>query len=205
MGPIVPEILVPFPEPLAKMRPAAEVRSTLLASSMQSLRERGLFERYAQLLEPEHRSIILDCAIGQWFPIEVGFAHYRACDRLGLSNEEQVQIGVDVSKRIHDTFLGVVAKMARGIGVTPWTLLSKSNLLFGRLFRGGGGTQISKYGPKEAGLEIARLPLLDIPYFRNGLRGIYLAGIRLTCDTAHVRVTDVRSPREMMKLRISWV
>ena len=80
-------------------------------------------------------------------PLAVGIAHYETCDRLGLSLEAQKDIGSDVSRRIHETFLGVLVKMVKGVGVTPWTVLGKGNQLFGRIVKGG-GLQVTKWAPK---------------------------------------------------------
>src|SRR5205823_11657273 len=118
---------------------------------------------------------------------EVGAAHHTACNTLVPDFDDQVAIGAEVSEKIHGTFVGVVVKMAHNAGVNPWTLLPKGNQIYGRLFRGGGGTRIVKLGPKEARAEIAGTPLLSIPYFRNAIRGIYQAGIALFCARVYVK------------------
>ncbi|HET9955124.1 MAG TPA: hypothetical protein VFQ61_11505 [Polyangiaceae bacterium] len=178
------EIVLPFPDAPGV---AAYIRSTLLTSSLQSLRARGLEEKHSRLLPPEHRDTILSCVAGQWLPIAVGAAHYEACGKLGLSAAEQHEVGRSVSKQIHETLLGLTVKMARGVGLTPWTLLAKGNTLFSRLFRGG-GTQITRLGASSARIEIAGLPLLEIPYFRNAVSGTYAAGIELLGRGASVRL-----------------
>jgi len=200
------EIFLPFPEPLARLEAVTEIRSTLIASSLQALKTRGLLERYTELLPEEFRGTILHCIAGQWFPLSVGFAHYQACDDLGLSIEVQKDIGSDVSRRIHETFLGVIVQMAKGVGVTPWTVLAKGNQLFARIAKGG-GLQVTKLGPKDAQIEIARLPLLEIPYFRTAAQGIYQVAIGMFAKRAHVRfvASQSRTPGEMTTLHVSWV
>lgn len=200
------EIFLPFPEPLSRLETVSEVRSTLIASSLQALKTRGLLERYTELLPKEFHDTVLHCIAGQWFPLAVGFAHYQACDSLGLSLEEQREIGSDVSRRIHETFLGVLVQMAKGVGVTPWTVLGKGNQLFARIVKGG-GLQVSKLGPKDAQIEIARLPLLEIPYFRTAAQGIYQVAIGMFAKRAHVRFVAAQSrvPGELTTLHVSWV
>ena len=83
------EIVLPFPAPFARLEKVTEIRSTLIASSIQALKTRGLLERYIELLPEEFRGTLPHCIAGQWFPLSTGFAHYEACDRLGLSLEEQ--------------------------------------------------------------------------------------------------------------------
>ncbi len=201
-----PEIILPFPAPLDRLQTVSEVRSTLIASSLQALKTRGLVERYTELLPAEHHQTILHCIAGQWFPLEVGIAHYETCDKLGLSLEEQKDIGSDVSRRIHETFLGVVLQMAKGVGVTPWTVLCKGNQVFGRIVKGG-GLQVTKLGPKDALIEIARLPLLEIPYFRTAAQGIYQVAIGMFAQRAHVRFVSAQSrvPGVLTTLHVSWV
>ena len=105
---------------------------------MQSLRSRGLFDRYATLLPDSHRDRVLNSVAGEWLKAEIAHAHYTACDALTLSVEEQIAMGHDVSRRTHETFLGLIVKMARGVGVTPWVVFPKINSLYMRIFRGGG-------------------------------------------------------------------
>ncbi|HEY3253131.1 MAG TPA: hypothetical protein VGJ91_04250, partial [Polyangiaceae bacterium] len=125
------------------------MRGTLLASSMQSLRSRGLFERYSTLLADSYRDRVLNSVAGEWLTTEIALAHYSACDALRLGVDEQIAMGRDVSRRTHETFLGLIVKMARGIGVTPWVVFPKINSLYLRIFRGG-GIQITRLGPKDA-------------------------------------------------------
>jgi hypothetical protein len=191
---------------LAALDPASEIRTTLIASSLQALRAHGHIERYQRLLPEQYRDKILQCIAGQWFPIAVGAAHYLACEGLGLSMEQQRAIGSDVSHRIHETFLGVVVKMAKGVGVTPWTALGRGNQLYARILRGG-GTQMTKLGPKDAQIELGRLPLLEIPYFRTAALGMYQTAIGLFATRAHVRLVAAQSqtPGYLTTMHASWV
>ena len=200
------EVILPFPVPRERLEVATEVRSTLIASSLQSLKARGHWERYTELLPEEHKSTILHCIAGEWFPLAVGFAHYETCDRLGLTIEQQREIGEDVSRRIHETFLGVVLQMAKGVGVTPWTIVPKANQIYGRILRGG-GVQVTKLGPKDASIEVAKLPLLEVPYFRVATCGIYQSAIGMFSKRAHVRLlpNESRSPGSLTTLHASWV
>ena len=113
------DIVCPFPEPIDVLAGLSHVRATLLASSMQTLRSRGLYDRYAALLDPAHRDAVLNSVALEWLPVERAFAHYAACDHLQLSADEQVAMGRDVSLRTQGSALGMLAKLARGVGVTP--------------------------------------------------------------------------------------
>lgn len=200
------EIILPFPAPLERLEPATEIRSTLIASSIQSLKQRGHWDRYSEMVPAEHRETIVHCIAGEWFPLTVGFAHYETCDSLQLTAEQQREIGEDVSRRIHETFLGVVLQMAKGVGVTPWTILPKGNQIYGRILRGG-GTRVTKLGPKDVQIEIARLPLLEIPYFRTAMQGIYQLAVGMFAKRTQVRLLAAQSrvPGTLTTLQVSWV
>jgi hypothetical protein len=196
------EIILDYPKTL---EPVTSVRSTLITSSLTSLRARGLFERYDALQTSPHRQKILNLVAGEWLPVEIAFAHYQACDALGLSVEEQVAIGKDVSRRIHDTFLSLVVKAARGVGVTPWLLLPQGNKMQGRLCIGG-GLRVCKLGPKSVRIELVRLPHLVIPYVRHGLLGLYTAAVELLASNVTARIVKSESadPARLFVLRIDW-
>lgn len=196
------ELILDYPKLL---EPVTAIRSTLLTSSLSSLRTRGLFERYDALQTSPHRHKILNLIAGEWLPLEVALAHYEACDALGLSESEQFAIGKDVSRRIHETFLSLVVKVARGVGVTPWILLPRGNSMNCRLSRGG-GIRIWKLGPKSVRIELARMPQLAVPYVRNGLVGLYAAAVELLAENVTARIVKSESlePARLLVLRIDW-
>jgi hypothetical protein len=198
------EIILPFPGPPDAIGMAKHFRSTLVASSLESLRRHNLFDRYRAIVPAEHREAILSTVAGLWLPIEVGLAHYEAVDRLGMTTEQQEQIGSEVSHKLQDTFLGTVMKMATNAGVTPWTLLPKGNQFYSRLFRGGGGTRVIKLGPKEARSDVVGLPLLSVPYFRHSLRGLYQGAISVFCTKCYVHEVIRKSSSTSTAFRISW-
>ncbi|HWO10724.1 MAG TPA: hypothetical protein VNN80_14625, partial [Polyangiaceae bacterium] len=55
------ELILDYPQPLA---PVTAIRSTLITSSLSSLRDRGLFERYDALQTSPHRHKILNVVAG---------------------------------------------------------------------------------------------------------------------------------------------
>jgi len=196
------EVLLEFPHPL---EPTTAVRSTLITSSLASLRELQLFDRYDALQRSPHRDTILNCVAGEWLELEVAFAHYRACDALGLTREEQIALGKAVSKRIHETFLRMIVTAARGVGVTPWVLLRRGDSLQARLNRGG-GIRLIRLAERVARVEIAKSPLLEVEYFRNALLGMYAAGVELLATNVSVRLLQNESlrPGDLTALRIEW-
>ena len=60
------------------------MRGTVIVSSLLGLRDGGHFDAYLPKLTPLHRDAIPQVVAGEWVPIELAMAHYRACDALGL-------------------------------------------------------------------------------------------------------------------------
>jgi hypothetical protein len=202
--PFQEEIIVPLSAPRDRIGPVTQFRSTLLTSSLKSLRDRNLGEKYLALLPEKHHDAVRACIAGVWLPIDLGMAHYQACEALGLPLEAQLAIGQEVGLKIQGTFLGTMLKLATGAGVTPWLALGQYQRLWDRLMVGG-GVVVTKVGPKEARLELVNVSLAGIPYFRTALRGVNTASCKLFCTAVYVE--EVRKMCSPMSLgfKISWV
>jgi hypothetical protein len=158
---------------------ATHVRSTLLQSSIKLLRQRGHFARYETLLPRELREEIVMTLAPTWLPVGHADSHYAACDRLGLGADELGKVGEAVGDQIQGTFLSTVARGARAAGLTPWTVLSNFDRLWGRLFHGG-SVEVQELGPKDARIEIRGIPKLSsLGYFRVGICGVVRAGAKM--------------------------
>jgi hypothetical protein len=196
------EIVVPFPAPRARLHSPTRIRSTLVASSLQALRDRGLFEPYVGALDTRWRGVVLDSVAGMWLPLDAGLAHYRACDGLGIPTPDQLAIGRDVGNRVQGTFIGTMIRAAKGAGATPWTGFSYTNRLYDRLFDGG-GCQVTKIGPKDAVMEVAANPTVGIAYFRNAMRGVWQVALELFCRRAYL--AEVHQTDTSCRVKVSWV
>jgi hypothetical protein len=201
------EILVPFPDRVA---PVTHVRSTLLTASLQALRQQGHFDRYLQGLPARYHDALLLNVAGQWLPVDVGVAHYRACEALALDAAQLDAIGSEVGRRAQGTFLGT---LVRATGMTPWPALLQAPRLMARLFQGG-GVEVAKLGPKEARVVCSGNPLATIPYFRVAFLSGARVGVELVSLKAYVRETThgggVGAPPthgtdDTISMRISWV
>ncbi len=196
--------LHPFPSPSTPTSRATEASSALLISSLQSLRERGLFDRYRTHLAEGDAKRILGAVVGEWVPVTLLAAHYAAADRLGLTPNEVVEAGVLVGDKIQATVLGTILRVARASGVTPWAAIANFQRLYERMFRGGGGTRVVKLGPKEARLEIAGLPLAHIAYFRGGTMGMIKGAGELFCERMFVREVPDKRTTTSVAYRCMW-
>jgi hypothetical protein len=195
------EELHPFPNPMPAE--VTEFKSTLLVSSLQSLRERSLFDRYRTFLSPADAESIPLTVAGLWIPIDVAVAHYTAMTSLRLTHAECAAAGAVVGEKIQATLLGTVARLARTGGVTPWTVLAQFQRLFERIFKGG-GTRVIKQGPKEARIDIRGLPLAAFPCFRAGFQGMIKSGGELFCARAYVSEVPRLCTDTTIGFRCAW-
>jgi hypothetical protein len=197
----VEEELHPFPSPMPTQ--VTEFKSTLLVSSLQSLRERRLFDRYRTFLSPADADSIPLSVAGLWMPLEVAIAHYAAVNALGLPYSESAAAGALVGEKIQATLLGTVARLARTGGVTPWTVLAQFQKLFERIFRGG-GTRVVRLGPKEARIDVSGLQLAQFPCFRAGFQGMIKSGGELFCTRAYVSEVPRLCTSTTIGYRCAW-
>jgi hypothetical protein len=200
------QVLLPYPGPRharAAVPVASQFRSTWLSSSLRALRERNLIDRYEQLLPPVHREAILGAVVGVWLPIEVALAHYRACDALELSTMDLVSIGREAAHHVHGTILGTFVRLAKGAGVTPWTVLVRLHDLWNRIWIGG-GVSVIKLGPKEARVEIVAWPVAESRYCRTAMRGVVTSIVDMFCERSYANeVTKFWTPSSIA-FRLSW-
>ena len=151
---------------------ATHLRHTLLASSRETLRRLGHFERYEALLGGDARSSLREIAMTPgWASIDHGVAHYAACDALGRTQEQLLEVGRAVGARIRGTALGTLARLAARGGVGPWTPLGQLDKLVARMCRGG-SVRVFREGPKNALVELGDNPIWGFDFCAYGMGGI---------------------------------
>jgi len=186
------------------VEPVTQIRSTQVAASVLALRARGYYERYLALLPARYHEPVLHSVPGTWLPIEVGVAHYRAADALGLSVEEQMAMGRGVAERIQNGLLGTLVRLAKTAGVTPWTGLEYTPRLWQRTLIGG-ACAVYQLVPKEARVEFHGVPeLAALPYFRHGFRGMFAGSGELFCRKVYVTDLVAFALRKVIGFRVSW-
>jgi hypothetical protein len=194
------EVLIPFSD---ADRLATELRSTLLTTSIRSLKTHGFFDAYLKHLPQAHHDAVTNAVAGVWLPIDEGVAHYTAIEELALTSVQIAQLGKDVGERVQGSILGLMVRTAKTSGLTPWTGLRNCRLFYERMFQGG-AVSLVKLGPKEARIELVRNPLFAIPYFRHGLRVIAMTGIELFCKKAYSYELPKFAGPASFAFRLSW-
>ena len=192
-----------------RLGPTRHMRSTILLGSMASLRKAGHFERYQAALAAQHRSTLLDAVAGVWVPIDATLAHYRACESLGLTADAVIELGRSTFRSAEGTLFGAVVRLAKGAGVTPWTVLPQFQRFWDRV-ADGGGVRVSELGPKDARLDLVQCSIAESPYFRYAMRGVVGAVLQMFCSRVYVQETsDPQHPQRArtpgtMSVRAQW-
>lgn len=184
--------------------PVTQVRSTLIVSGIQALRARGFYEQYLAVLEPSLRAKFSALTTGEWLPIELGVAHYRAADKLRLDTRTIEGIGGEVATRINSTPLSVAIKLSKRVGVTPWTALSLAHRINDLNWRGG-DIAIWKAGAKEALYQWVGQPCASVPYFLTSFSGYLRELSGLFAQKAHARPVPEQCTPTTIMCRISWI
>jgi hypothetical protein len=192
------EAVVPLELPVP---PVTHMRTTVVSTSLLSLRDQGLAEKHRALLSPEMRATLDSLELGSWIPIDVAVRHFEACDRLGLTQADIENVSRRTFARLRGTTLSTIVTLAKVIGVTPWLPISQTDRIFRRVHLGG-GVGAWKIGPKEALIEIHGDPLLEIPYYAHANRVTYNFILELFSKVTIVR--RLKRP-DCVGYRISWV
>ncbi len=190
-----------------RVSPVTQIRSTLLAGSVQTLRAKSHLDAYLAALPKPLHAEVLGAVAGSWMPIEIGMAHYAACEAIGLTALEQFNNGREVSARVQNAMLRVLARTAKTLGnVTPWAGLEHFQRMWDRVMSGGSGA-VYRVGPKEARVEAHGNPLVTWAYFRNSWRGMFVSAGELFCEKLYV--TEISPPgatdQGLFVIRVAWV
>jgi hypothetical protein len=200
-----PEVILPYPSTLEAHPVATLCRSTLLITSLQAIKRHGYYDRYTQALPPRQLDTILSSAAGVWLPIDVGVAHYAACDTLDIPLDEQLAIGGEVVHAMQKTFLGGVLKSASsGIGISPIAGLEKFTTLRSRSVQGG-GARIVRLGPKDVRIDFVGERFAEVRYFRVAYRGFIQAGCEFFSRRVVVAELEAFRSPTTLGYRIAWV
>jgi hypothetical protein len=180
-----------------------ETRSTLIVSAILTLRARGFYERYTELLSPKLKEELLGLIAGIWIPAPLGLEHYRAVEQLALPPSTIEAIGAEMAERTSKTAIHSAVKMSKEIGVTPWAALAQAHRLRESTWR---GTDIAvwKLGPKEARYDWVGQPYSEVPYFVTSFNGFMRALISMFCTRAYTHIVPERSTPTSFSIRISW-
>jgi hypothetical protein len=178
-----------------------QVRGSLIASSLETLRGLDLFDRYIVHLPDEYHEQILYVLAASWVPLDVAMAHYAACDAMQLGEPELHEIGQSVSKRIMGTFLGTLMRTASSV-IDPATALRHYPRLWDRLLMGG-SCSVSMMGPKDSRIESRGVAMFRYRYFRIAYAGLIRGAATVFRSSVQTRIRNATD--NSLTIDMSWV
>jgi hypothetical protein len=182
------------------------VRGSLIASSLQTLRELGHYDRYLALLPTGYRDTVLFALASSWLPIEAA-----ACALPGLRRAEAGGRAADRHRRSggqahHGYVPGDPAAQRAQPGCCPDALaaLTQYHRVCERIIDGG-TFMVIEVGPKDAIVQTRGLPLFEYRYFRTATLGMFRGGVGVFAKTCYARELPERSTRDSMAVSVRWV
>jgi hypothetical protein len=189
------------------VRLCTRVKSTVVVSSMQALREAGHGERYDARLPAAVRERLFSGGAPTWFPLDLAWTHYATCNGLGLSPDEIMALGARVAP-VHASGVSIILRAARANGmISPWTVLENAPRYWARMYEGG---QLDVYrdGPKDARVVLQGQPLARLSYWRLGFQGVLQSLTQTLSSRAYARLELERDEADgppVLTLSLSWV
>jgi hypothetical protein len=196
------EIIIPHER---EIRPCTAVRNVVIQSSIAQLQDAGYYDRYLSIIDPQVLKDLLSSFSPGWTPIELAQAHYAACDKLELTQEEQAALGQRIGSRLQETVLVSAAKRTRDSAFDLWTATGQLHRMWARLYQGG-SVQVVKLGPKDKLVELRAFSLSRYRYYRNAqLAGIGAAYEALGARVEWLKVVSYNLARDELTFHFSWL
>jgi hypothetical protein len=195
------EIIVDYVSPDGEH--ITHIRSTLITSSIQTLRELGFLERYLRVLPRSHRDALLAPRAPGWLPVEEAAIHYNACNEMALSQPDLDRISESVVTTMTTMLLSTFRRNASRStdGATPWLSLGQAGRLFSRM-NVGGAIRVTRRAADEALVEVRGGSLYSIPYYEFGHCAMLRVQVQLFAKKVQVRTLSI-AEREHRAL-INW-
>jgi hypothetical protein len=201
----VPEVILTPPQRGKNIADVTHVRGTVLVASQRSLKARNAWDSYQAHIDPAFRDALSIVLASSWVPIDAAVAHYQACDRLQLDQEEIRAFGRETGRIIYSATVAVVMKLSNQFGTTPLAILRNLDRFSDRTWKGGGAFEVKLLGPKEAEVLWFGQPCGTVPYFREGF-GAFLCGtFEPLCRMSYYRVVRPPAGVNAIAYRFSWV
>ncbi len=183
--------------------PCTHIRGSVLANNLVILGERGLRDDYESRLPQQHLPVIRELSVSEWYPIELGVAHYRVMSELIPDIEEQTQLGRQSAAKLQVPYIKTLFRAMRVAGaLDPRKALTISHKVFDRVLQGADG-RVVQVGRKDARLECLGIPPIQQPYFRNSWKGWWEMSLSLVARKVFVRIQ--RHDDENVHYLASWV
>jgi hypothetical protein len=194
------EIIVPHER---ELRPVSAVKNVVLQSSLTQLEKFGLYQRYAERVEPGVIAEIRAGLASGWSPVKLAHAHYKGCDAMGVSSEELSQLGQRVGDKLQQTSLVSAAKKSRDLHDDGWHGTGALHRMWARLYQGG-SVQVVKLGATDKLVELRGFGLTTYHYYRHGTLAVLTAANAALATRVQVGIVGYREARDELQIRVTW-
>jgi len=179
------------------------VRAFVFSSGLKWMEQQGVKDRFMKLLPERPLELLATLTTSQWVPLDIALEVYGALDALGLSMEQQIDLGRFVSLANNGVVVNTVSRLIGKLGGTPWIALGHADKVWQRSNRGG-AIAVYKVGEKIARLEFWQCPLARSPLFVTSMRGALAIGAEPFADKVVIsEITEMTTP-EGFALRVMW-
>ena len=194
---------VPLYELPPDLHPLEAVKGTIFFLDWRWLRSQGSYERYESAIQPAVRDSLLHLTTGDWAPVELLHAHYRALDSMGFAREQAMTCGVMLGEAEHGALLRTLIRLAGRLGATPWSAFGQAQKIWSRSWRGG-GIMPYRLGDRSARVEVRGNGAARSPFHRGSFAGALSVGIGWLCNKHTIRELDeVRG--DSFAFQVDWV
>jgi hypothetical protein len=197
------ELIHPPPRSKEDTPSVDAVRAFVFLSGQRWMQEKGVADRFAELLPAHLADGLTTTTATEWVSLEDALAVYAALDQLGLTPAEQVDLGRAVSAANNGVVITTISRLAGRVGVSPWFVLQHANRAWQRSNRGG-AIAVYKTGDKSARLEFWQVPLARSPFFVTSMRGAIAVGIEPFCERVLVTEVAGHTTADGFALRVAW-
>ncbi|MEM9195881.1 MAG: hypothetical protein AAGF12_42335 [Myxococcota bacterium] len=198
-----PDVIWIPPVPREEIEPVNAVRGYVFVSGRPWLRQRGLLDRYMELLPQELHRRFDEITALEWVPIDEAMLSYAVCDRMELSSKEMRELGAFVSAANNGAFVETLARLAGGFGISPWVALKSLHKVWPRSNRGG-AVAVYRVADREARIELWNVPMVRSRFFCVSFCGALEHGLALFRRNASVTEIESESAGDDIALRATW-
>jgi hypothetical protein len=179
------------------------VRAFVFLSGLKWMEQKGLAEKFKELLPEYLRDLITTMTTNDWVPLDQALDAYAACDALGLSQDDQIDLGRFVSNANNGLVVQTISRLIGKLGGTPWIAFSHADKVWQRSNRGG-AIAVYKVGEKIARMEFWQCPLARSPFFVTSMRGAIAIGAEPFAERVVISEIPEMTTEEGFALRIMW-
>lgn len=184
--------------------PVRAVRRMLVHSSIAEIQQLGLYDEYRANIDKATLEHILELIGPGWMPVELAQAHYGACNRLSLSDEQIHAAGLRAGEKMGSQLIVGAQISSLPSERSAWELIAAFSRM-GRRMHEGGSTQYLKLGPSKLQIEHVGNPLFAERYYRLGHGGfMYQTFKSVGIDVIDAKVSNFRADKLLFDVTLTW-